>query len=205
MKAIRFSFLAFVLVCFAQGIFAQNGRYTVTVSTMPTTLAEFEQLRDQVATTAEGGAAMTLIALKMYAVNSTVGIQCLVMQADRTLLQPSTGPYSYKSYELKPPLRVKIQQAIDRQKYLPNSYFPGATTTNGYRPSAAPWAFNFTSSLYNGQPAEGSMTLQVRCFGASTARTVHLGKTDRGIWKFSNLDGLLGAVTNPPSNAGDDL
>jgi hypothetical protein len=194
-----------LLVCTAGYSFGQNGRYTVTVSTMPNTVQEFEQLRDQMATTAEGGAAMTLIALKMFAQNTTTGIQCLVMQAHRDLLQPGTGPYSYKGFELKPTIRTKIQDAINRQRYLPNSYFPGATANNAYRPNAAPWTFNFTSSLYNGQPMEGAMTMQVRCFGASTARTMHLGKNDSGIWKFSNIEGLLGAVTAPPANAGDDL
>lgn len=199
------TFLLFVLLASFGAASAQNGIYNVTVERLPGTIEQFEELRDRIANTPEGGAAVFLVALKIYSINPALGTQCLIVSVDKTLLEAGTGPDSYKNYKLKIGLLPRIRETLARQKYLPGSYFPGATPTNGYKIGTGPWNFRFSSSLYQGVPAEGAMQLQIPTSGAGSARPIRLSRNDRGVWKVTEFMSILGPITAPAANAGDDL
>ena len=82
MKKAIYLFL-FISGPFLQSIYAQN----VKIADQPGNVEDFVTLRNAVATTPEGGAAMFLLALKIYVYNPKLGEKCLVISVDKSCKQ----------------------------------------------------------------------------------------------------------------------
>ena len=70
---------------------------TIKINKLPVSVKEFKEMRNEIAVTPEGGAAMFIIALKLYNKNSELGSKCLVIAADRSRL--TTGNV-HKGFQL---------------------------------------------------------------------------------------------------------
>ncbi len=194
--------MVFVLIGFA--VFAQPVKpwKTIKIKSLPTSVDEFINLRNDIAKTPSGGAAMFIIALKMYAENPEVGEQCLVIAVDKNRL--SSGRDVYKGYSLEKLDMGRIKEQLAQYPYIPNSYFKGATPNNGYK-FDFPTSMKFTSNAYSGNKLKGDFKVFVQCSGADSDRPIRLHKNDKGYWKAAEWSTILMGMRPPKSTETDDL
>jgi len=172
---------------------------TVKVDKLPATIDEFLKLRNNIATTPEGGATIFLIALKTYAENPELGKQFLVIAADRGSLQAGSV---YKGFALGKSSMQLIKSQMTKNKKIPNSYIQGSNPENGYSVKA-PFEYKYKSNPYSGDPAKGLYKIFVFCSGADSARPITLKRNNKGFWKASNWSSVLTGIKKEPVS--DDL
>jgi Domain of unknown function (DUF6935) len=173
----------------------------VEIKGMPTTVEEFVELRDKIANTPEGGAAMFVIAVKMYNENPEIGEQCLVIAADRSRLQSGT---IYKGFSLSKVDMNSIKRQLGQYPFAPNSYFKGATPENGYK-FEFPTQMDFSSNAYSGNKDEGKFKVFVKCYGADSPRPVTLIRNNKGVWKAKEWSSIIMGMRKPVVKIDDDL
>lgn len=168
---------------------------TITVNTLPKDIDEFVQLRNQYSNTPEGGAAIFLLALKIYSDDEALGKQCLVVAVDRSAL--SNGD-DYKGYSISTGSMRFIKSQIMQNKKIPSSYIQGATPENDYAVSL-PYVYTFNRIDVNGEYAK----VFVKCYGADSDRPISLKKNNKGIWKATNWSSVIVGVKRKPID--DDI
>jgi hypothetical protein len=176
---------------------------SVQIDELPQSIEAFVTLRDRVAQTPQGGAAMMVVALLAYAHDEALGRQCLAAAVDRGRLDE--GPDGYKGRQLRTSDMRRIETQIGRQPYLPKSYVKGTTPENGYRLPALPYVFEFSDNPYSGDIESGTYKVFVACSGAASPRPVTLNRSGRGIWKAYEWSSLIVGVSEPVQEADDDL
>ncbi|MBN2890561.1 MAG: hypothetical protein JXL97_01715 [Bacteroidales bacterium] len=160
---------------------------TVTINQQPTTVEEFTKLRDELATTPEGGAAVFLMAYKIFNENESLGEQCLVIAIDRGSLQEGNV---YKGFKLLNGDLSRIKSQLAQNPKLPNSYIKGSTAENDYSVNL-PYIFEFSTNSSSGTEADGYIKFFVECSGADSPRPLHVMKNNRDIWKAKNWSSVL--------------
>lgn len=175
------------------------------IENYPQSLEQFIELRNQIATTPEGGLACFIIALREYAEKGDEALPWLIVCRDINDLQKSTKPNNYKGYMLGNSELSLIKSQIGKQKYLPNSYFVGATPENNYTVPATV-EFKFSRNKYSGDPSEGEVKIFVACSGASMPRPSRLKRNEKGIWKVKEYSSLIVGIMGAASEKHvDDL
>lgn len=175
----------------------------VVIQQIPTSLEAFVALRDQVSQVPQGGVAMMVIALHIFADDQELGRQCLTVAVDRGRLVE--GPEGYRGWQLgKRDLR-RIQNQVERQPYLPRSYFEDATPENDYDLGEPPFTLAFSDNPYSGDPSSGVYKVFVNCSGAQSARPATVKRNNRGIWKADSWSSLITGVRAPATTVDDDL
>lgn len=192
----KLSLLLFSLL-FAFSINAQ----VVEIEKMPTTVDEFLLLRDNIATTPQGGATMFIIALKMYVENPDIGAQCLVIAADRSMLSNGTV---YKNFDINRTYMERIRRQLNQYPYVTDSYFKGATPDNGYT-FDLPTQLDFSSNPYSGNIDDGEFKIFVKCYGADNPRPIKMIKNDKGLWKAKEWSSIIMGIRPPVETIDDDL
>ena len=186
-----------VLVFTASTVFAQNK--VIEVPSIPDNIEAFLSLRDSLATTPEGGAAIMITALQMHARNKALGMQAITIAMDSGNLM---GGSVYKGYAPSSAIMYHIKR-MESLPYVPFAYVQGANPANGYSVSA-PLRYNFSRNKYSGDEASGEVKVFVATYGVS-ARPVRMKRNDKGIWKAFELSSLFVGVQAPPSGKTDDL
>ncbi len=184
-----------VLVLCSVALGAQN-LPDVTLPSLPSTVEEFISLRNQIATTPQGGAAMFVVALKMYADNPVEGTKALIVAIDSSQLSASQGANSYQGYAMRQGDFSLLSRQIDQAKYIPNSYFSSATPANGYQVTA-PLTIRCSINRYSGEEARGDLKVFVATSGAGTPRPLRLVKASNGYWKAREWSSLIVGVMRP--------
>jgi len=175
---------------------AQN----VEIKEMPQTIESFVALRDKIADTPEGGAAIFLVALKIYVDNQELGEQCLVISVDMNGLRSGD---TYKGYSLlNSDMSLIKSQILDKNKKVPDSYIKGSSPENNYTVKL-PYVYEFSSNPYSGDAKSGTYKIFVKCSGADSARPITLKQNNHGIWKASNFSSVLVGIKKTPVS--DDL
>lgn len=174
------------------------------ISRLPSNVEEFKVLRDQIAMTPEGGAAMFILALKIYAGHASEGLKCLIVQRDINDLVVSGEEDSYSGYALPGCELSLIRAQLSRQPYIPDSYFVGATPENDYKTPLDEMQFDISTNPYSGNPASGKLKVFVRSGGADTARPVQLNRNAKGIWKVAEYSSLILGVRKAQSELRQD-
>jgi hypothetical protein len=175
----------------------------VQVDRLPESIEDFVALRDAVAKTPQGGAAMMVVALLAFAEDEALGQQCLTVAVDRGRLQE--GPDGYKGWQLRKSDMRRIGEQVARQSYLPKAYIKGATPENGYTLPAPPYIIEFSDNPYSGDPASGTYRVFVACSGAASPRPTTLKRNDKGIWKVFEWSSLVVGVQAPAAQVEDNL
>ncbi len=197
-KIISLIVLSFVFMSLS----AQNIPLTaVKIDKMPTSVEEFLELRKELATSPQGGAAIFIIALKMYVENPEIGEQCLVISADRSTLQAGDV---YKGYEISKMDMNRIKRQLQQYPYIPNSYFKGAKPSNGYE-VRFPAKLNCSYNQYSGKTSDGNFKVFVKCYGADTQRPIRLIKNNKGYWKAKEWSTIIMGIEAPNVEIDDDL
>lgn len=194
MKFIRKIFFSLLLI---HGVYLHAE--TVTVESLPGTVEEFVSLRDKLAVTPEGGAAVLITAMQIYSRNETLGLQCLTISLDNKSLQKGK---TYKGFTPAQPAMFLIKQ-IDRQKHLPDAYVKGATWENAYAVNA-PFEYEFTRQKNSGSDESGKVKVFITTPGVR-ARPITLTRNDKGLWKASEFSSVFVSVKQPKQETNDDL
>ncbi|NJO87731.1 MAG: hypothetical protein HC831_01310 [Chloroflexia bacterium] len=173
---------------------------TVTIKEVPKTVDDFVKLRDKIAKTPEGGAAIFMLALKIYTDDPKLGKQCLVVAVDRNSLREGEV---YKGYELlSADMELIKRQIINKDRKLPNSYIKGSSPENNYKVKP-PYVFEFMSNPSSGDAETGTYKIFVKCSGADSPRPITLVKNNREYWKASSWSSVLVGIKKPPVD--DDI
>jgi hypothetical protein len=170
---------------------------------MPQSAEEFEEMRNQMATTPEGGAAMFVLAMNVYAQNHDLGLQCLLLMSEQTNFGQGTGSGSYKGYRLN---TIRVQEWDGRlggaKGHIAHTYILGTSHTNNYALPAMPWTVEIEIGKNKYAPVTDTQAkLFVRCTGADSMRPMTLKKNDKGIWKAHEYSSLQVGVKAPPPAA----
>jgi len=171
----------------------------IVINKQPSNIDEFRQMRDSLAKSAEGGAAMFLLALKIYTENQDLGRKCLVLTVTRSHL--STGN-DYKGYSVSHADMVWIDNQLGKDNSIPRAYIKGASPDNNYQVSL-PYVYKFYTNKYSGNRSSGVIKLFVQCYGADSDRPITMVKNNRGLWKADNWSSIIIGVKHPAPD--DDL
>ncbi|MCX7999588.1 MAG: hypothetical protein N3A69_11665, partial [Leptospiraceae bacterium] len=121
----KYFLISLILLVSGFPIFAQE----LTVSKLPASIEEFEQLRDSLATTPEGGAVILIVAAQLYTKNQNLGKQALTVAIDSSELGKGNW---YKGFEPSGSFKFQISQ-LDQKPYIPFAYVEGANPQNSYQ------------------------------------------------------------------------
>jgi len=160
-------------------------------------------MRNEVATTPEGGAVMMIVALMVYAKDEQVGLQCLTIAVDQSRLMD--GPKGYKGRQLANNNLQRIRLQISGKEYLPNSYVQGTSPQEGYELPGLPYTLACSSNPYSGDASSGTYKVFVATSGAPTPRPVTVKVNDKGLWKASEWSSLIVGVQPPAKTETDNL
>ena len=160
----------------------------VKIDSVPTTVPGFIEMRNKLAKKPMGGAAMFLLALKVYSENPKLGNKFLVLTVTKSRLAQGDA---YKGYDIVRVDKELIDNQLHKQPYLPNSYIKGATPSNNYNVSL-PYIYKMTydkSSFTNLN--SDRVKVYVISYGADRHRPIWMRKNDKGIWKAEEWGSII--------------
>jgi len=185
----------FIIAMLISMAMIQLNAQTVKIKEAVLTVDKFLEIRDKISSTPEGGAAVFLLALKVYTDDPKIGKQCLVIAVDQDNLQKGD---IYMGYELfNADMDFIKRQIFEKNRKLPNSYISGSSPENGYDVKL-PYTFEFMSNPSSGDVASGTYKIFVKCSGADSPRPITLKKNNRGLWKVSEYSSILVGIKKPP-------
>lgn len=188
MKHLILPLIISILFCYSlsKKAFSQD-LPTVIIEKEPKTVEEFIDLRNKIAISPQGGAAMFILALKIYSEDVNLGTKFIIISVDKNLLIKGN---KYKGYDLGRSSWWTIKNQIKKNKKIPNSYIKGANPENNYT-TKLPYRFNFCANPYSGNKTKGDFKVFVKCSGADSNRPMRLKKNTMGIWKVNNWSSIL--------------
>ena len=175
----------------------------VEIQQLPDSIEVFVALRNDLAHTPCGGAAMMVVALEAYTRDEELGRQCLTVAVDRSRLVEGTK--GWKSVQLGKREFDLLRRQLETHPHLPRTYFVGTDVTEGYRLLDFPLVVECSDNVYSGDVDAGSYKVFVACSGADSPRPVTLQINQKGIWKASEWSSLLSGVRAPGKPVIDDL
>jgi hypothetical protein len=178
-----------LIILFTSVIFSES----ITVLKLPKSLKEFIDMRNEIATTPQGGALMFVIALNLQVENPAIGKQCLVIAVDNKKLE--TGNI-YKGYQLKKSIKNRILSQLKRFPYIAYSYFKGANPQNGYS-TKSPYKIIYSSNKSSGIISGGNYKIFLKSNGADSPRPIRMAKNNRGYWKAVEWSSIIMGIRKP--------
>ncbi len=194
MKNLSFS-IVFLLISFVT-VAQKKSLPIVSIDKIPQSVEEFITLRDKHANTPQGGAAVWVVAAIMYAQNSNVGRQCLIIASDKSLLSNSNSSKGYQGFDFGSSSDFLIKQ-LDSKNYVPHSYIQGTSPENGYALPNAPYKIACFTNPYSGNEQEGKLKVFVSCTGADSDRPISLVQNEKGVWKAKEFSSLVVGIKAP--------
>ena len=180
-----------------------NALPTIEIGRLPQSIEEFVALRDRIAKTPQGGAAVMVVALLVYAEDQVLGEQALTVAVDRERLQEAAD--GYRGWQVrKRPLQMIQRQILD-SPHIPRSYFLGTSPESDYRLPESPLRIECQSGPYSDDVDDRIYKVFVTSSGAPSARPVALHRNQRGVWKAYEWSSLLLGVRPPSVHEPDDL
>jgi hypothetical protein len=174
----------------------------IIVEKFPITTDEFVAIRDKIAISPEGGAAVFALALAVYGSDQELGLACLTISADKSRL---TNGNAYKGFTIIASDLSLLKMQLDKALYIGNSYVQGTSAANGYTLPSGSLKYDISENPYSGDKASGRYKVFVRCTGADTPRPISLQVNDKGLWKAIEWSSLIVGIKAPPKKESDDL
>lgn len=199
MKGIVSTTLALAMA--ALSLSSLQAQQEIQISSIPSSPEAFIQLRDQIATTPEGGAAMLIVAMLGFTKSEQLGMQFLTIALDQYNVGSGNA---YKGYAPS----SSIMYHVNRLKrdgvwsYVGFAYVAGATAENNYQTSA-PYTIVTSRNKYSGDESSGRVKVFVNVYGFSP-RPVTVKKNDKGIWKAYECSSMFVNVPPPASTKKKD-
>ncbi len=177
------------------GPLAATGAKEIRIDPIPETVDAFLVLRNRLATTPEGGAAIFLTALLGYTRDKALGRKFLTIALDRSELDRGDD---YKGFS---PGRG-FEYHLGRFKpHWPWAYLKGARKENGYK-VAPPYVVVVSRNRFSGDEASGRVKVFVHVAGARP-RPVTMRRNAKGLWKASLVSSFF--LGSPLPKEPDDL
>jgi hypothetical protein len=173
----------------------------ITLASVPQNTSEFLALRDQLASTPQGGAAVFVAALLVYASDTRLGLQCLTIAIDLSRLQD--GSAGIKGKEPTKRDQQSFRDYVGSRPYLARSYVQGTSPENGYELAPPPLRVRIKDQPGDLQPDKARVF--VYCTGADSPRPIRLSRNASGTWKASEWSSLLVGIRPPASSVVDDI
>ncbi|MCR9143002.1 MAG: hypothetical protein NXI24_12180 [bacterium] len=183
-----------------QTLSADDAPQSIEIEALPDDPKSFVELRNELAGTPEGGAAIFILAMMKFVEDPEVGEKFMTIALDRGNLKKSAK--GYKGYRPGNSLQYHLNR-LRKLTHLPASYVAGTSPQNGYA-AAAPYRFEFSRNKYS-EIKPTRIKVFVACSGASSPRPVTLRRNDRGVWKVAEASSLFVGVAAPVSDDGDDI
>jgi len=184
---------------------AAPGEREVTVPKVPATIEEFLALRDKLATSPDGGAAIYIVAANMYAQDPVLGLQAITIATDMKWLEADKSGKGFKGYI---PWRAEQQRLKERylggREYVPRCFVQGTTPDNGYTFPAGALKIKLKEQVDSAVDAT-TFKLFIYCTGADSPRPITLKKNDKGLWKAYEWSSLQLGPRPPVVKKSDDL
>jgi hypothetical protein len=186
-----------------------GGRYLLdnaefALPKIPVSVDEFIMLRDSLAQDPRGGYVMFICAMIVYGKNKELGLQCMTLMLDQSLLKKGGSKPAYKGYSPGADAMYLIRQ-IDKFPWLGAIYIDGCALENSYSlPAKGPYVIRFNQLTLD-------ETDQVRLYAFTSSgnlpRPITLKKNDKGLWKALNISSVVVGPSNLPKAAvkKDDL
>jgi hypothetical protein len=203
--------LLLAVLCTSVPVAAQQYRGETTeikVDSLPGSVEEFLVLRDRLATTPEGGAAVFVVALLKYAEDQALGEQFLTVAIDGKWLVDR--PNGYKGRAPGPRYMQALRERIAGKPYVARSYVQGSSPENNYA-VAAPFTIKILeqsgdkSANAKARSDNGLVKLFVYSTGADRPRPLQVNQNDKGLWKAYNWGSLEAGVRPPVVTQSDDI
>lgn len=151
---------------------------TIVFNRLPHSLAKFLELRNQVAHTPQGAAAMMVVAMNIYRQYPVEGMKCLTANCTSPLIVPATNNAgAYEGYVMGN--TSELQRKLKDYPHLPNVYFKGASPANKYTPDGPPFTMELATNLYSYQSStDGSIRIKlfVSTLGSDSPRPIVVRK-----------------------------
>jgi hypothetical protein len=183
----------------------EQTKHELVVGTLPETLDEFVALRDRIAETPEGGAAVAVVAMLLYAraPEAPLGRQALTLALDRSRVKPSDT--AMLGWKLRPIDVQRLEMRVAGRPWMLRSYFKNTTPEHGYRlPEPPLLVVAYPDRLTADADSELRKVFLV-CSGADNPRPVTLKRNTSGIWKAWEWSSLTVGVKPPADNGPDPL
>lgn len=174
---------------------------TVEVPGIPTTVEEFVALRDGLATTPHGGAAVFVVALVAYSQDEALGRACLTIAVDGSLL--SDGDQGYKGKQLSIVDMRNMKERLGGKPYVARSYIQGTSAAEAYALPPAPLTIRIKEQPHDISPERAKVF--VHSTAADSPRPIALVPNNRGIWKAREWSSLQVGGRPPVVVVDDDL
>jgi hypothetical protein len=162
----------------------------VFLDSIPDTEDAFLALQAQVARTPQGGAAMMIVALLLYAEDEELGERCLAAALDRARLREGGRCPGKRDLQL-------IRMQVGGKPHVLRSYVKEAAPENGYRLPGPPYEVVCSANPYSGQAGTGRYKVFVASSGADSPRPVTVQQDEQGLWKAREWSSLLSGVREP--------
>lgn len=192
-------FLPIVFLLFSAALWGQS--QSIQLPGSPVTLESFLEYRDQVADTPEGGAAVLLQALLLYAEDQTLGHDAMVIALDRCRLRENEE--GYRGFSPAGDVEDYLERYIMSRPYIARSYVVGTSPQTQYElPQDREISVSRNSSS---EIAPDRVKVFIASSGADSPRPVTLIRNNRGVWKASELSSLFVGVRPPEEVVDDDI
>lgn len=180
---------------------AQADDSEVRIDKVPTTTQEFVELRNRIATTPHGGAAIMVLAILAYSENQKTGQDFLTIAIDGAYLTDKADGYQGKAPLARYMQNFKMR--IADRPYVARSYIQGTSPDNGYTIGPLPLVIKIKQQ--SNDVNDSAARLFIYSTGADTPRPLRLKKNDKGLWKASEWSSLELGVRPPKKVVNDDI
>jgi hypothetical protein len=177
---------------------------SVSLDNIPSTIEEFVAMRDEIAVTPSGGAAMFVAAMINYTKDQTLGLQCFtaIMVNDGSLLGDDPKGYGGKAPNKN---AMYLIEQLNKYPYAPFSYIAGTTVDDGYALPSAPYTLTITTNKYSANNiGKGEIKVFVATTGGNMPRPLALVVNNKGIWKVKEFSSLVLGLSKVPVNKNND-
>lgn len=195
-------FFPVLLACFLTtgAVSASVPSGTVTIPSIPADLAGFLRLRDSIARTPQGGAAVFVVAGLIYIRNRALGRKCLTIALDRSQLRSGSW---YKGFAPSGSYTYKISRLL-RMPFLPGIYIQGTTPAGGYALPEGPLNIRWNGWKYE-RGGRNRRKIFLHTTSGNLPRPLMMARNNRGIWKVRESSSFfVGPVKMPVRPATDD-
>ena len=172
---------------------------TLQLSALPRTVEEFKTMRDELAKTPFGGAAMFAVALNVFSEDPKAGVPLLTLAIDQKLLvDGSEGTAGKQPQGLR-----DFKDRNGQKPWVARSMFQGTSPANGYALPAFPLTLKF--KVQPGDLKESEGKIFVHTTGADSPKPMRLRRNDKGLWKAVEWSSFQGNCRPPVVAENDDL
>ncbi len=174
---------------------------SVSIPQLPKNIEEFVSLRNEIAKTPEGGAAMFIVAMILFDQDQKLGTDALTIALDRANLREDM--MGYKGFSPSSSLQYHIDR-FSRKSYWGRAYVEKTSPQNQYRLPTVPLKISLGRNRYS-ELSNGDIKIFIKCSGADDPRPITLRVNDKGYWKAIECSSMFLDMRDPEQQISDDL